>query len=48
MTERPPDPLRPGAVPEAERSTGGRNAAVVLGVLLLAAMIVLVIWAIAR
>ena len=46
MTERPPDPFRPGEVPEAGRA--GRNAAVVLGVALLVLLAVVVIWAIAR
>ena len=43
MSERPPDPFRPGEVP-AGPSTG-RNIGVVLGVALLVLLAVVVVWA---
>jgi hypothetical protein len=46
VTDRPPDPFRPGEVPDGGRA--GRNAAVVLGVALLVLLAVVVVWAIAR
>ena len=48
MTDRPPDPFRPGDLPEAERSTGGRNIGVLLGVALLVLLAVVLVWAIAK
>jgi hypothetical protein len=46
MSERPPDPFRPGEVP-AGPSTA-RNVGVILGVTLLALVVIVLIWALAR
>ena len=48
MTECPPDPFRPGDVPEAERPSAGRNVGVLLGLALLVLLAALLVWALVR